>query len=84
LFACHLFLLGIAFTAVAAVASHTGQSSLQGLLDFYLAHRLLAIVSSVMLVYCPPLLDILRRTSFSCLQLQQRWLSGNAGAGDSF
>jgi hypothetical protein len=54
-----LCLLGIAFTAVAAVASHTGQSSLQGLLDFYLAHRLLAIVSSVMLVYCPPLLDIL-------------------------
>lgn len=59
LYAYHLFLLGIAFTAVAAVASHTGQSSLQGLLDFYLAHRLLAIVSSVMLVYCPPLLDIL-------------------------
>ena len=79
LFAYHLFLLGIAFTAVAAVASHTGQSSLQGLLDFYLAHRLLAIVSSVMLVYWPPLLDILPTyiifllATPAALVIGQRW-----------
>ena len=59
LYAYHLFLLGVAFTAVAALANHTGRPSLLGLLDFYLAHRQLAIVSSLLLIYCPPLLDIL-------------------------
>ena len=59
LYAYHLFLLGIAFTALATVAVHTKQPSLQGLLDFYLAHPIRAVISSVLLIYRPPLLDIL-------------------------
>ena len=59
LYAYHLALLAVAFTFVAALAVHTQEPALQGLLDFYLAHRALAVISSVFLVYCPPLLDIL-------------------------
>jgi hypothetical protein len=59
LYRYHLFLLGIAFTVVATVAIHTGRPSLEGLLDFYLAHPIQAMGSAVLLVYCPPLLDIL-------------------------
>jgi len=55
----HLGLLAVAFTLVAAVAVHTHKPALLGLLDFYLAHRLQAVVSSMLLLYCPPLLDIL-------------------------
>jgi hypothetical protein len=59
LYGYHLFLLCIAFRAIASVAVHTKQPSLQGLLDFYLAHRILAICNSILLVYRPPLLDVL-------------------------
>jgi hypothetical protein len=59
LYGYHLFLLGIAFTAVAAVAIRTERPGLEGLLDFYLAHPIRAVWSSIVLVYCPPLLDIL-------------------------
>ena len=59
LYAYHLLLLGIAFTVIARVAVHTKQASLQGLLDFYLAHRTDGIVASILLIYRPPLLDIL-------------------------
>jgi hypothetical protein len=59
LYGYHLFLLAIAFTVVATVARHTMQPSLQGLLDFYLAHPVHAVGSAILLVYCPPLLDIL-------------------------
>ena len=59
LYGYHLFLLCIAFTVVSLVAIHTRRPSLQGLLDFYLAHPIHAVGSAVLLVYCPPLLDIL-------------------------
>lgn len=59
IYAYHLGLLAVAFTLVAAVAVHTHKPALLGLLDFYLAHRLVALVSSLVLLYCPPLLDIL-------------------------
>jgi hypothetical protein len=59
LYSYHLGLLAVAFTVVAAVAVKTQQPALQGLVDFYLAHRALAVGSSLLLVYCPPLLDIL-------------------------
>jgi hypothetical protein len=52
-----IFLLGIAFTVVATVAIHTKRPGLEGLLDFYLAHRIHTVCSAVPLVYCPPLLD---------------------------
>ncbi|MCU1239505.1 MAG: OpgC protein [Candidatus Acidoferrum typicum] len=59
LYGYHLVLLAIAFTVVAAAAIHTQRPSLQGLLDFYLAHPHHAVKSALLLVYCPPLLDIL-------------------------
>src|SRR5882762_2101697 len=59
LYGYHLALLGIAFTVVAVVAIHTGRPSLKGLLDFYLAHPHHAVGGALLLVYCPPLLDIL-------------------------
>jgi hypothetical protein len=59
LYGYHLFLLGIAFTVVATVAIHAKRPGLEGLLDFYLAHPFHAVWSSTVLVYCPPLLDIL-------------------------
>lgn len=59
LYGYHLALLAVAFTVVAEVAVHTREPALQGLLDFYLAHHAVAVASSMLLLYCPPLLDIL-------------------------
>lgn len=55
----HLVLLFLAFTVAAAYAVHTHRAALTNLLDFYLAHPVTAIIGSVLLLYCPPLLDIL-------------------------
>jgi hypothetical protein len=55
----HLLMLGFAFTVVAAFAVHTHKAALINLLDFYLARPKAAILGSVLLLYCPPLLDIL-------------------------
>ena len=59
LYGYHLGLLAVAFTVVAAIAVHTQKPALLGLLDFYLAHHALAVGGSLLLLYCPPLLDIL-------------------------
>ncbi len=59
IYSYHLMMLLIAFTVVAGYAVHTHKAAITNLLDFYLAHPLAAIVGSVLLVYCPPLLDIL-------------------------
>jgi hypothetical protein len=55
----HLLMLALAFTVAAAFAVHTHKAAISNLLNFYLAHPLTAIVGSVLLIYCPPLLDIL-------------------------
>jgi hypothetical protein len=55
----HLVMLAFAFTVVAAYAEHTHKAALMNLLDFYIARPKAAIVGSVLLIYCPPLLDIL-------------------------
>lgn len=55
----HLLMLAFAFTIAAAFAIHTHKAAISNLLDFYLAHPFVAIVGSVLLLYCPPLLDIL-------------------------
>lgn len=59
LYGYHVALLAVAFTFVAAIAVHTQKPALLGLLDFYLAHHAVAVASSLFLLYCPPLLDIL-------------------------
>jgi hypothetical protein len=55
----HLLMLTLLFTVAAAFAIHTHKAALNHLLNFYLAHPVVAIVGSVFLLYCPPLLDIL-------------------------
>jgi hypothetical protein len=55
----HLLMLAFAFTIAAAFAVHAHRAALTNLLDFYLAHPFVAVVGSVLLLYCPPLLDIL-------------------------
>ncbi len=55
----HLLLLFLAFTVAAAYAVHNHRLAITNLLNFYLAHPGTAIVGSLLLLYCPPLLDIL-------------------------
>ncbi len=55
----HLIMLAVVFTVVAAFAAHTHRAAIYNLLNFYLAHPLTAVVGSLLLIYCPPLLDIL-------------------------
>lgn len=55
----HLVMLALAFTVAGAFAVHTHRAAISNLLNFYLAHPVTAIVGSVFLLYCPPLLDIL-------------------------
>ena len=59
IYGVHLILLAIAFTAVAGLAIATHRAAIYNLLDFYIAHPATAIIGSVLLLYCPPLLDIL-------------------------
>jgi hypothetical protein len=59
IYSYHLLMLAFAFTAAAALAARTHRPALYNLLNFYLAHRVVAIIGSVLLIYCPPLLDIL-------------------------
>jgi hypothetical protein len=55
----HLIMLAVVFTVVAAFAAHTHRAAIYNLVNFYLAHPMTAIVGSLLLIYCPPLLDIL-------------------------
>jgi hypothetical protein len=55
----HLLMLALAFTVAAGLAVTTHRVALYNLLNFYIAHPFVAIVGSVLLIYCPPLLDIL-------------------------
>lgn len=59
IYAYHLLMLAFAFTVLAGFAVHAHKTALLNLLDFYFAHPLTAILGSVLLLYCPPLLDIL-------------------------
>jgi hypothetical protein len=55
----HLIMLAMVFTVVAAFAVHTHRAAIYNLVNFYLAHPATAIIGSLLLIYCPPLLDIL-------------------------
>lgn len=55
----HLAMLGTVFTVGAAFAIYTHRAAIYNLLNFYIAHPLVAAIGSVLLLYCPPLLDIL-------------------------
>lgn len=55
----HLMLLALAFTVAAGFAVQAHRLALTNLLHFYLGHPGTAIIASILLIYCPPLLDIL-------------------------
>jgi hypothetical protein len=59
IYAYHLLMLTFAFTIAATFAVHTHRAALTNVFNFYLAHPFVAIVGSILLLYCPPLLDIL-------------------------
>jgi hypothetical protein len=59
LYAYHMLLLAFAFTVGAAWAVHAHRAAITNLLNFYLHHPGTAILGSVLLIYCPPLFDIL-------------------------
>jgi hypothetical protein len=58
-YAYHVTLLLLAFTFAAAFAVYRHHAALEHLLDFYIAHPAVAVIGSLLLIYCPPLLDIL-------------------------
>lgn len=55
----HLLMLAFAFTVAALFAEKTHRAAIYNLINFYLAHPKTAIIGGVLLIYCPPLLDIL-------------------------
>ena len=55
----HVIMLVMVFTVVAAFAEYTHRAAVYNLVNFYLAHPATAIIGSLLLIYCPPLLDIL-------------------------
>jgi hypothetical protein len=55
----HMLLLTFAFTVGTTWAVHTHRAAITNLLNFYLNHPATAIVGSALLLYCPPLFDIL-------------------------
>ncbi|HEY0786834.1 MAG TPA: OpgC domain-containing protein [Acidobacteriaceae bacterium] len=59
IYGIHLAMVALAFTIAAGLAVTTHRAAIYNLLDFYIAHPATAILGSVLLLYCPPLLDIL-------------------------
>jgi len=55
----HLLMLTLAFTVAAGLAVTTHRTAIYNLLNFYIVHPFVAMIGSVLLLYCPPLLDIL-------------------------
>ena len=52
-------MLSLAFTVAASFAVLTHHAAIYNLLNFYIAHPVVAGIGSLLLLYCPPLLDIL-------------------------
>jgi hypothetical protein len=58
-YACQAALLIFLFSAVAALALKLDQAALRGLLDYYFRNPPAALIGALLLIYNPPLLDIL-------------------------
>lgn len=58
-YACQLALMFFLFTLVALLGALADQPAINDLLGFYREHPLPAVLGAVLLVYAPPLLDIL-------------------------
>lgn len=55
----HLAMLALAFTVAASYAVEMQRPAILNLLHFYFGHPAVAVAASLLLLYCPPLLDIL-------------------------
>ncbi|MBC7682349.1 MAG: OpgC domain-containing protein [Ferruginibacter sp.] len=58
-YACHVATLLFLFTVIAAVGLRAHQPAVTDLMSFYLAQPLTALGAGLLLIYMPPLLDIL-------------------------
>ncbi len=59
IYSIHVAMLALLFTVIAALAAHMHREALANLLNFYHQHPVTAVLGSLLLLYCPPLLDIL-------------------------
>lgn len=58
-YACHAAMLLFLFTVIAAVGLRIDEPAVKDLISYYLAHPLPALLAGLLLIYKPPLLDIL-------------------------
>jgi hypothetical protein len=59
IYGCHAALLFFLFTFIGTIAIATDQRAVMGLMSYYLQHPLQAFLGGLLLLYNPPLLDIL-------------------------
>jgi hypothetical protein len=59
IYGCHVAMLAFLFTIIAAIGISTKQQAIKNLIAFYLNEPVTAVWSSLVLLYNPPLLDIL-------------------------
>ncbi|MEF7613217.1 OpgC domain-containing protein [Aquincola sp. MAHUQ-54] len=59
IYACQIALLVFLMTVIAVLGWITGQEAIDNLIGFYLDRPLAALLSGLLLIYSPPLLDIL-------------------------
>ena len=72
LYLCQLALLLMAFTVIAWLGVHNRQGGVTGLLEFFFIDKQAAVVGAALLLYNPPLLDIL--PLYIALMLVSPWL----------
>jgi len=72
LYLCQLALLLLAFTVIAWLGVHNRQGGVTGLLEFFFIDKQAAVVGAALLLYNPPLLDIL--PLYIALMLVSPWL----------
>ena len=72
LYLCQLGLLLLAFTLIAWLGVYNRQGGVTGLLEFFFIDRSAAVVGAALLLYNPPLLDIL--PLYIALMLLSPWL----------
>ena len=76
LYACHAAMLLFLFTVIAAVGLRIDQPAVRDLMSFYLAHPRTALGAGLLLIYAPPLLDIL--PMYILFMLASPWLLAHA------
>jgi hypothetical protein len=75
-YACHAALLLFLFTVIAAVGVRVDQPAVKDLMSFYLAHPHTALGAGLLLIYAPPLLDIL--PMYILFMLASPWVLAHA------